>query len=456
METKANYTIVGFFVLLVVAASAGFIYWMEAYGRQGPIAELVVRIPGSANGLSIGSAVRFNGIQVGTIKQLQIDPEDPRFTIARTQVKADTPVHSSTVAKLELSGLTGSGYIELTAAGQKGPNILQVALDNDTYAELTADRSSLANLLATADQIMKRLDDTVTQVQGVVDNISTPLTQTVSNVESFTKVLADNSDEIESFLSAAGDMSKTIKGVSETLNTALTSVNKLVEAVDADQVKSIVDNAETITTNVASASENIQKVVDQFDDTLATYQDFGEQAHTAFTQLNKIVSSVDPEKVSTSVDDFATVMDEAKAATASIRNIADNVNARSDDIDSAIANASQLTEKLNTASTRLNSVLTKVDDMLGSDDASSLTDQARKTLTAVQEVAETLNARIGPIMANIDSFSGAGLRDVTGLVNDTRRAVDNLNRTVDMINRDPQKLLFGGQSVKSYDGRNRY
>jgi ABC-type transporter Mla subunit MlaD len=36
METKANYALVGFFTLLVVAAAFGFVYWMAQYGRSLP------------------------------------------------------------------------------------------------------------------------------------------------------------------------------------------------------------------------------------------------------------------------------------------------------------------------------------------------------------------------------------------------------------------------------------
>jgi phospholipid/cholesterol/gamma-HCH transport system substrate-binding protein len=50
METKANYAIVGFFTVLVIAAAFGFVYWMSQYGRTGQMVELVVNIPGSANG----------------------------------------------------------------------------------------------------------------------------------------------------------------------------------------------------------------------------------------------------------------------------------------------------------------------------------------------------------------------------------------------------------------------
>ena len=65
METKATYALVGFFTVAVIAAAFAFVFWMSEYGRSGPQVDLVVRIPGSANGLSVGSPVRFNGIQIG-------------------------------------------------------------------------------------------------------------------------------------------------------------------------------------------------------------------------------------------------------------------------------------------------------------------------------------------------------------------------------------------------------
>lgn len=119
METKANYAIVGFFTVLVIAAAFGFVYWMSQYGRTGQMVELVVNIPGSANGLSVGSPVRFNGINVGSVRNLAIDANDPRYSIAITEVSADAPVMKSTTATLEVQGLTGAAYIELSG-GRKG------------------------------------------------------------------------------------------------------------------------------------------------------------------------------------------------------------------------------------------------------------------------------------------------------------------------------------------------
>ena len=74
METRANYAIVGFFTLVVMLSAFGFVYWMARYGSTGETVPLIVRIPGSANGLSNGSPVRFNGIPYGVIRNISIDP----------------------------------------------------------------------------------------------------------------------------------------------------------------------------------------------------------------------------------------------------------------------------------------------------------------------------------------------------------------------------------------------
>src|SRR6478609_2064065 len=159
METKANYTIVGFFTVMVIVAAFGFVYWMSQYGRSGEMVELVISIPGSANGLSVGSPVRFNGIPVGSVRNLAINSNDPRYSVAVTQVSVEAPVLKSTKATLEIQGLTGAAYIELSGGNKGDENILKTALDKGSSAHLVADQSSVTSLLATADKILDRANN---------------------------------------------------------------------------------------------------------------------------------------------------------------------------------------------------------------------------------------------------------------------------------------------------------
>jgi phospholipid/cholesterol/gamma-HCH transport system substrate-binding protein len=114
-----------------------------------------------------------------------------------------------------------------------------------------------------------------------------------------------------------------------------------------------------------------------------------------------------------------------------------------------------MANKLNSASTRVDGILIKLDALLGTDNSQSLFVQARATLESFKKTADNLNARIGPIADNLQKFSGGGLGDVQALVNDARRTVQNLNDAISNFDRSPQRLIFGGDTVKQYDGRTR-
>ncbi|TCU11855.1 MlaD family protein [Rhizobium sullae] len=455
METKANYTIVGFFTVLVIAAAFGFVYWMAEYGRSGPMAELVVRIPGSANGLSVGSPVRFNGIQVGSVTSLSIDADDPQYSLAFTEVRVDAPIYPSTRAILEIQGLTGAAYIELSGGKVGEENILQKAVETGKRAVIVADQSSVTNLLATADKILDRANDAVGEVHGFVQDARGPLTKTLQNAETFSGALAKNSGNIDSFLQSVGQLSETVRKVSGRVDSTLEAVEALVKAVDAKKIDTILSNAEKVSRDIANASGDLKGAIQRFNETATTFNDFGKKAQTTLDRVDTLVAQIDPAKVKGSVDDIAQATKDARVAVASIRDVANTVSARQKDIDQTIQDVSQMANKLNSASTRVDGILIKLDALFGTDNSQSLFTEARATLDSFKKMADNLNARIGPIADNLQRFSSGGLRDVQTLVDDTRHTMQNLNSAISNFDQNPQRLIFGGDTVKQYDGRTR-
>jgi phospholipid/cholesterol/gamma-HCH transport system substrate-binding protein len=455
METKANYTLVGIFTLIVVAAAFGFVYWMAEFGRGGPMAQLTIRIPGSANGLSVGSPVRFNGISVGSVRGLSIDPNDPAYSLAFTEVKADAPVFPSTRAVLEIQGLTGAAYVELSGGRSGDERILEKAFQSGMPAELTADLSSVTNLLATADKIMKRADDAIGELQGFVHDARGPLTETVRSAAKFSDALAANSDGIEDFLSSLTSLSGTVQTVSVRLNGTLTAVEDLVRSVDAGKVNSILSNVDKVTTDFAAASAGVQDVMETVQRTTRNFEKASVDVEQVMRQANQLLLAVDTGKVGNVVNDVAAASSDARSAVANFKQVADDIGNRRADIDQAVANFTDMSRKLNEASTRVDGILARVDTMLGSEDSDSLFAQGRATLASFKAVADNLNARIGPIADNLAKFSNSGLRDIQTLINSTRKTVDDLNSTINNFDRNPQRLLFGGENVKQFDGRTR-
>ncbi|WP_331374469.1 MlaD family protein [Sinorhizobium chiapasense] len=455
METKANYAIVGFFTVLVIAAAFGFVYWMSQYGRSGQMVELIVNIPGSANGLSVGSPVRFNGINVGTVRNLAIDANDPRFSLAVTEVSADAPVLTSTRATLEVQGLTGAAYIELSGGNKGDENILKTALENGTQARILADQSSVTSLLATADQILDRANGAISDIQGFVTDVRGPLTATIGNAERFSKALADNSGAIDEFLKSVGELSTTISAASQKLDSTLAGADTLIKSVDPKKIDRIVSNVEQVSNDLKNASGGVSETISAFRRTVETYQEVGRNAQQSLKRVDTLIASVDTQKVELVVNDISAASADARQTVARISDFAAKISARQEDIDQTITDFTQMSNKLNAASNRVDGILVKIDGFLGDADAPSLSAEARSTLEAFRKVADSLNAQIGPITENLRRFSNSGLRDVEALVTDTRRTVQGLESTISNFDRNPQRLLFGGETVKQYDGRTR-
>ncbi|HTO32536.1 MAG TPA: MlaD family protein [Pararhizobium sp.] len=455
METKANYAIVGFFTVAVIFAAFGFVYWMSQYGRSGEMVELVVSIPGSANGLSVGSPVRFNGIPVGSVRNLAINANDPRYSVAVTEVSADAPVLKSTTATLEIQGLTGAAYIELSGGNKGEENILQKALESGNSAQITADQSSVTSLLATADKILDRANSAIGDIQGFVKDVRGPLTNTISNADRFTKSLADNSEGIDTFLKSVSALSTSITAAAGKLDSTLSAADTLVKSVDPKKIDHIVSNVEKISNDLSVASGGVSETIASFKKTAETYERFGEKATASLDRVDTLIAAVDSQKVTGVVNDVSAASADARKAVANIAELADRIRGRQKDIDQTITDVTQMANKLNAASSRVDGILVKLDGFLGDADAPSLSADARATLASFRKVADNLNAQIGPIADNLKRFSGSGLRDIEALVSDTRRTVKTLDTTISTFDKDPQRLLFGGETVKQYDGRTR-
>ena len=78
METRAPYALIGLFVLAVIGAVFGFVYWLHNSGGLGERAVYRVRFENTVSGLLTGAAVLFNGIRVGEVTDLGLNPDDPQ------------------------------------------------------------------------------------------------------------------------------------------------------------------------------------------------------------------------------------------------------------------------------------------------------------------------------------------------------------------------------------------
>ena len=183
---------------------------------------------------------------------------------------------------------------------------------------------------------------------------------------------------------------------------------------------------------------------------------FSKSADKTLSKVDGIIDSVNPADVRETLSNFAQASSTVNKAANDISKVTEKVGEHTDDINSFLTNSRQLSERLNKASARVDGILAKVDKLLSSDNTESVITDARDTLKSFKQVADTLNARLGTITDNLAHFTGPGLRDVESLVRDSRRSIERIERAVTEIEKNPQRIITGGDGeVQRYNGNRR-
>ncbi len=458
METKANYVLVGIVTMVVLLASFAFIYWIARGTDSQNVVPLEIRIPGSVTGLAVGSQVLFNGIRVGDVRRLSVDAKDPAVVIVLTEVDRSTPITPKTKATLGFQGLTGQAYVELKGGDPTEQNILEKAANDGSIARIEADPGAVNNLIDKAQEITARADRILVSLEKFVDENEEPLSQTVANARSFSDALARNGENIDLFLTNVGELSKTLGNVSGRLDSTLTAAEDLLKSVDRTKVDTILANAEKISNDLAKSSGKIDQLVADVQTGVKQFGQFTGTASRSLEKVDKLVAAADPAKVASALDNIEAASKTARTAIDDISKVSTKFGGRADDIDAIVTNVKDLTGQLNQTRVRLDGVLAKVDAFLGDSEgeAPKLAEEARTTLAAFRKVADTLNSRLGEITGGLANFSGRGLNDIQAAVQDSRRSISRIESAISNLERNPQRLIFGGtDSVPRTDGRAR-
>jgi phospholipid/cholesterol/gamma-HCH transport system substrate-binding protein len=227
METRAHHVLIGLFTVVVVAAALLFGLWLAKSSTDRQFAEYQVIFNEAVTGLSQGSAVQYNGIKVGDVTQLKLDPQDPRRVLARIRLGADTPIKQDTHAKLALTGVTGMAVIQLSGGSPASPPL---ASRDGGLPVIVADPSPLSKLLANGEDVMTNINDVVSRASQLMsDENVARISRTLDHLDKATGAVADQRDDIRALLSQLAEASKQANATLAQTEQLARSANGLVD-----------------------------------------------------------------------------------------------------------------------------------------------------------------------------------------------------------------------------------
>jgi phospholipid/cholesterol/gamma-HCH transport system substrate-binding protein len=227
-----NYALVGAFVLILGSVLVAIALWLASGGAFQKKYDLYLAIEDeSVSGLNLNAAVKYNGVTVGNVQQINLDHSDPDRVILLFAIEQGTPIRVDTVAVLKTQGLTGFAYVELSG-GAKDSALLQKTAGNQ-YPVIRTKPSLSARLENVLTSVMTKLDSTS-------DNINSLLSK--ENQAAFKSALADiavvahtialRKGEINAAMTDTARAAKNVSLASLQLSPAITQIGQGAKAVE--------------------------------------------------------------------------------------------------------------------------------------------------------------------------------------------------------------------------------
>lgn len=326
------------------------------------------------------------------------------------------------------------------------------------FAEVLNNRSSdidkvVASTAATmenVEKVSKTLGDRQVQIAEFIDSAAAAGERLNSTLEEAGKIIATvNPQSVQDIVDGAASFSRV-------LNERGADIDRVIASA-----ASSMDNIEKVSRTLGERDEKIGQIVD----TAAVVEEKLEQS---LDEANRVLSAVNSEEVARIIASLDTLtsdvagksqtisaaIDDAGKAAENIRAFTSDIEGRKPDIDQIITNVNELSKNLNAASVRIQGVIDKVDGMVAGD-GEGFVSEATKAATAIRKAADILQENIGPIANGLNKFATRGSADFSAAMGQLNRTLVEIQRAVANIDRDPSRVIFGGSDTPTFGGARR-
>lgn len=259
MESKINYTIVGLFVVILTAALLSITFWLTRQYGQQTYDTYFVHLSESVAGLNIDAAVKYRGVDVGSVVKIGLKANNPEEVELLLKIKQDIPIKTDTTAALNFYGITGLAYIELKGSGQE--------------AELLKRENNTIPVIPSRPSTLRRIDQSLSQLAE----------KSIETLENINRLLGHkNINNVEQLLFESKELVKDLRVQVE-------GIQRLVDngVVMEDKIAATSEKISAASTSIKRMADNLEK------NTTGLSQEMTRGMRANFSALNQLLSDLD-------------------------------------------------------------------------------------------------------------------------------------------------------------------
>ncbi|MFV0322695.1 MAG: MlaD family protein [Alphaproteobacteria bacterium] len=257
MENQNHYFRVGLFIIAVMVALM-FVAFRFYGTKVVHYNEYAILFQKDIGGLTVGSNVTLQGINVGSVKDIRLLDDEITVEVI-IQVEDRFMVREDTVASLALTSISGAVKVQLENKGFSEEPLLPTAYQDIPL--IPSDSSAFEQIFNDAPEIMAAITDLINQARTLFNE--------------------DNMQAVSSMLVSTEKITKTLEGRSESINTLF------------DQVNNVLVNLESGTADLETVRTNLNQTILSADDVINNeLKETLANAQKALAQLNSTLAEV--------------------------------------------------------------------------------------------------------------------------------------------------------------------
>ena len=203
METRAHYVAVGAFVLAVIVIGFVAVLSLGRVEFAQDLKRYYIFFKGSVTGLSKGSVVQYNGITVGRVVDVRVDPDDLEKIQVTVEIDKDlVPIKTDARAFVDINLLSGVATIQIRGGTKEAKDLEPEP--NHRYPVIAAGQSELEQLRANLPELLGDLKQVAHNLNTVLDEQNRKaISDSLQNVRTVTENFIAPSKEVSEVVANA-------------------------------------------------------------------------------------------------------------------------------------------------------------------------------------------------------------------------------------------------------------
>lgn len=373
----------------------------------------------SVAGLQVGGAVNYQGIKVGRVEDIKINPRDVTKIVLTLSLDHGTPIKQDTEAILVFVGITGVKAVELRG-GTNEASFLK------TKAYIKTGSSAIDDVADRAMSIAEKVDQIASNLAALTDE---------ENRRNIAEILRQSSLLIED---TRNNLSTTINSIAQLSDNAV--------KITSDASTKLDEISENLNRNMNELTTTTTRNIDQI--SLAATTNLDSIGLTTKNSIQSLTGNLnrDLEALTSSLN--TAINDINRQTTDLLRDTQYNINAVGSNSNEMILTT---TREITQLSVNLNQSVERINQLIGSSEfdrilsnVASLSDQLAtlETRGLMQELSTTI-ARAGSLIGNLDRTLIRSRSNLYETLESLREASENLNDFSKQISDQPSILLRG-------------